>query len=100
MNAIWPIRTKPEIVPCRLDIEQSAMNLYAHVTLEGVEVGPGDVVLVHDAPRALGFGTALRCRRQATVTRAGRLGCAWTRLTAWFELASLCEVGFQPRRRP
>jgi len=86
-------------VPCTLDIEQTARSLHAHVALEGVEVEPGDVVLVNDAPAGVVFGAKIWCKRSATVVRATWLEKAWARLTARFELATLYEVGFLPRRR-
>lgn len=85
-------------VPCTVEIEASAGSLEAHVALEGVEVGPGDSVLVHDAPSPSASGERLFCRRSATVTRAGRSRRAWTRLVSLFELGHLFEVGFSSRR--
>lgn len=86
-------------VPCTLDIEQSARSLHAHVVLEGVEVGPGDVVVVHDAPAGIVFGMNVWCKRSATVVRANFLQRLWARLASRFELGELFEVGFLPRRR-
>lgn len=85
-------------VGCVVEIEESAASLHAHVDLEGVEVGPGDSVLVHDAPVQPGGDGRLVCRRRATITRASRLGRAWTRLAGLFELGELYEVGFTSRR--
>jgi hypothetical protein len=85
-------------VACRVEIEASSASLHAHVELEGIEIGPGDSVLVHAAPAAVGYGDRISCRRRATVKRAGRLRRAWTRFTALFELGELYEVGFSSRR--
>ena len=64
-------------VPCTIDIENTLDSLHAYVELQGVEVGPGDEVLVHDAPtemppygervvvRAPGRGGAGRLARPA-----------------------------------
>lgn len=85
-------------VPCTIDIAQTVESLHAHVELEGVEVGPGDAVLVHDAPTHVPYGERIVCGRHATVTRAGMLERLWTRLTSRFELTLLYEVSFSPER--
>ena len=87
-------------VPCTVDIEHSFDSLHAYVELEGIEVGPGDEVLVHDAPTRVDFGERVVVRRRATVVRAGWLERAWTRLTARLELTELYEVGFSSWRTP
>jgi hypothetical protein len=87
-------------VPCTVDIEQSFDSLHAYVDLEGVEVGPGDEVLVHDAPTTVGYGERLVCKRRATVTRASWIDRLWTRATGRLELSELYEVGFQSWRTP
>jgi hypothetical protein len=85
-------------VSCIMDIARTAEELHAHVVLEGVEVQPGDTVLLHDAPPAVAQGTRMTCSGRATVVRAGRLGRAWARLGGMFELTSLYEVSFTPGR--
>jgi len=87
-------------VPCTVDIEQSFDSLHAYVDLEGIEVGPGDEVIVHDAPTEVPFGERLVCERRATVRQATWLGRLWTKLTSRFELTELYEVGFSSWRRP
>jgi len=81
-------------IPCTLDLAHTAETLHAHVTLDGVDVGPGDTVLVHDAPAAIGYGEHVLCARRATVMRAGWLRRTWTTIAGRFELLSLFEVGF------
>ena len=85
-------------VPCTIEVEHTPRSLHAHVDLEGVEVGPGDTVLVHGAPMAVGFGETVVRRSHATVVFAGTLESLWTRLTAFLELTELYEVSFTPRR--
>lgn len=87
-------------VPCTVDVEHSFDSLHAYVELEGIEVGPGDEVLVHDAPTEVPFGERIVVQRRATVVRAGWLKRLWTRLTARLELTELYEVGFSSWRRP
>ena len=71
MIAPWLIGRSTVEVPCTVDIEHSFDSLHAYVELEGVEVGPGDEVLVHDAPTEVAFGERIVVRRRATVVRAG-----------------------------
>lgn len=87
-------------VPCTIDIERSFDSFHAYVELQGVEVGPGDEVLVHGAPTEIGWGEHLVCERTATVTRAGLFDRLWTKLTARLELTELYEVGFSDWRKP
>ena len=73
-------------VPCTVDIAQTAEALYAHVELEGIDVRPGDTVLVHDAPTRIDDGTRIVCERRAMVVRAGWLRRLWTRVASPFWL--------------
>jgi hypothetical protein len=84
-------------VPCTVEIEKTAESLHAHAIPEGVELRPGDTVLVHGAPADIGFGERVTVECTATVTRAGPLRRMWTQLTALLELTELYEVGFQPK---
>jgi hypothetical protein len=85
-------------VPCTVDIAQTVESLHAHVELKGIDVEPGDSVLVHDAPTDVGYGEHIVCNRRATVVRAGWLRRFWTRATSRFELTLLYEVSFSPSR--
>ena len=87
-------------VPCTVDLEHTEDSLHAYVDLEGIEVGPGDEVIVHDAPTQFRVGERTVHRRRATVRRAGPLDRLWTRLTAPLELTELYEVSFSSRRTP
>ena len=84
-------------VRCDIDIEQTPESFHAHAIPDGVELRPGDVVTVHDAPARIAFGDCFTCVRTATVRRAGALERVWTELTALLELTELYEVGFQPK---
>ena len=64
-----------------------------------LEIEPGDAVQVHDAPTSVPYGERLTVRRTATVTRAGPLERAWTKLIAHLELTELYEVSFSERRK-
>ena len=85
-------------VECAVDIEQTHDSFHAHAVPEGIDIRPGDAVLVHDAPRAIRFGDRIACRCRATVVRAGLLGRAWEHVAGLFELTELYEVGFQARK--
>jgi hypothetical protein len=85
-------------VPCTVDLLNTAEFVHAHVELEGIEVGPGDTVIVHDAPSTIAFGEHSVVRRMATVTRATALDRFVTKITAYLELTELYEVGFSAGR--
>jgi hypothetical protein len=85
-------------VPCTVDLEQTTESLHAYVELHGVDVRPGDQVIVHDAPTEVAFGERLVCQRRATVLRAGLFGSLRARLAGYFELCELYEVSFSDGR--
>ena len=87
-----------EIVDCRVQLSNTAEFLYAQVELNGVEVGPGDQVLIHDPLTQIEFGQQMEYTRRATVSRAGLLGRLWTYCTARLELTMLYEVSFSTTR--
>ncbi len=93
----WFSATKIE-VPCTVDLEQTNESLHAYVDLEGVEVGPGDEVIVHDAPTGVPFGERQIFHRRATVIRAGLLKRIEARLGGYLELTELYEVSFSGGR--
>ncbi|GAC1340555.1 MAG: hypothetical protein NVSMB18_10860 [Acetobacteraceae bacterium] len=83
-----------------IDIEMTAESFHAYAVPDGVDIRPGDVVVVHGVPTDIGFGERLVTQCAATVTRAGPLLRFWTGLTAMFELTELYEVGFMPKETP
>lgn len=88
-------------VPCSLDLEESFESLHADVELEGVEIEPGDTVIVHDPPTSVpAYGERLVWRGRATVIKASALERLWTRIAGRLELTELYEVGFQTWRAP
>ncbi|MGC5780121.1 hypothetical protein [Methylobacterium sp. NFXW15] len=94
----WP-GSRTVTVPCTVELENTPESLHAHVTLDaGFDIEPGDEVQVHDAPTEVAYGERLTVRRTATVTRAGALERAWTKLIAHLELTELYEVSFSERR--
>ena len=84
-------------VRCTVDIEQTAQSLYAHAIPEGIDIRPGDKVLVHGAPSRIGYGQHVTLNCSATVIRATAFGRLWTQLTSLMEFTALYEVGFERR---
>lgn len=85
-------------VRCDVDIEQTRDSFHAHAVPDGIDIRPGDMVLVHGAPTDIGFGERVACECRATVVRAGLLGRLWAHVQGMFELDELYEVGFCPRK--
>lgn len=83
-------------VLCDVDIEQTPFSFHAHAVPDGIEIRPGDRVLVHDAPR-VGFGEHVSCRCHATVTRAGPIERLLVQMQGLLALTELYEVGFEPK---
>jgi hypothetical protein len=84
-------------VLCNVEIEQTAESLHAHAIPDGVEIRPGDRVLVHGAPSRIDFGQRLSVQCSATVIRAGLIGRFWAQLSGLLHLMELYDVGFEPR---
>ncbi len=87
-------------VPCTIDLEQTPDSLHAYVDLQGIEIGPGDEVIVHDAPSGIAFGQRAVIERRASVRRAGPLQRFWAHVEGYLELTELFEVSFSDGRAP
>ena len=87
-------------VPCTIDLEQTPDSLHAYVDLQGIDVGPGDEVFVHDAPSGIAFGERAVVERRASVRRAGPLQRLWAHVEGYLELTELFEVSFSDGRAP
>ena len=87
-------------VPCTLDLEQTGDSLHAYCDLDGVDPGPGDEVLILDAPVAIAFGEKATVARRALVRRAGPFGRLRARVAGYLELTELYEVSFSEGRAP
>lgn len=94
---IWPGGPRRFDVPCTVEIERTAESLHAYAVPEGVDLRPGDRVLVHGAPSHIGFGEKMTFQTRATVMRAGPLRRAWTQFVAILELTELYHCGFEPK---
>lgn len=91
----WYGMRRSTTVPCTIDLEATHDHFHAHVELDGVEVDPGDAVLVHRAPSRIAFGTQTTIRSEATVSRASLLRRLVVKLTGGTELYELYDVGFE-----
>jgi len=92
---IWFAASRRTEVPCTVDLESSHDHFHAHVDLKGVEVDPGDEVLVHGTPTTVAFGTQRTFESTATVHRASWLRRQFVKLTGGTELYELYDVGFE-----
>jgi uncharacterized Zn finger protein len=91
---------KTEEVPCTVEVSHTFDSLHAHVRFDdGSVVNPGDEVLVHGKPVLAGYGEVVIEKRTATITRAGAIERAWTRLTGDLEFMELCEFSFSEEVR-
>ena len=93
-------QARRQVVPCTIAIEASFDNLFAHVDLDGVDIGPGDSVRVLEAPVGAMPGIQVSYRRLAEVRRAGFFERVLVRLAEPLRLLSLAEVGFSGRGQP
>lgn len=84
--------------PCTVEMANTSYDFYAHVELQDNSIGPGDQVLVHNAPTRIGYGQHIKVDREATISRAGWLSRFWTKFIARFELTTLYEVSFSTMR--
>ena len=85
-------------VDCTVDIAHTAEECYAHVAVHGVDIEPGDVFQIQQAPTKVRFGEHFACTRRATVIRGNWLTRLCARLRGYAELSSLYEVSFSSKR--
>jgi hypothetical protein len=100
MSEAWTRRRRTVDVHCAVDIEQTRDSFHAHAVPQGIDIRPGDVVMVYGAPIDISFGDHITCDCRATVARAGWLVRAWTRVAGMFDLTELYEVGFMRKETP
>ena len=82
-------------VECDVDIEQTPESFHAHAVPDGIDIRPGDSVLVHDTP-TVPFGQRITCRCPATLTRGGPIARLLAHMRGMLDLTELYEVGFSP----
>ncbi len=93
----WLLGGRELDVPCTVEVEHSFDSLHAHAIPEGVELRPGDQVIIHGAPTNIAYGTVGSYPCRATVIRAGLFTRLWTQYSAIFELTELYHCGFEPK---
>lgn len=91
----WFVMRRQVEVACTIDLEATHDHFHAHVDLDGVDVDPGDEVLVHNTPTHIPFGTQRTYASRATVQRASWLRRQFVKLTGGTELYELYDVGFE-----
>lgn len=86
---------KRQDIDCLVHVANTWERLEAHVELGGgLQVEPGDEVIVHGAAVKVPYGETAVFARTATVIRASAMERAWTRLTGDLEFMELCEFSF------
>lgn len=95
VGLVWYLVTRRSDVTCTVDLEATHDHFHAHVDLNGVNVDPGDAVLVHGTPSRIPFGTVESFESTATVYRASWLKRQMVRLVGSTEISALYEVGFE-----
>lgn len=93
--AAWFVRRRRVEVPCSLDLESTHDHLHAHVELRGVEVEPGDTVLVHGAPARIAYGERRTLESEATVEQASWIRRQFIKVVGVREFYELYDVGFE-----
>jgi hypothetical protein len=91
----WFVQRRRIEVPCSLDLESTHDHLHAHVELRGVEVEPGDTVLVHGAPARIPYGERQVLESEATVEQASWLRRQFIKVVGVREFYELYDVGFE-----
>lgn len=95
MDAILNLFRERFDVPCTVEVSHTFESLHAHVVLpDGVDMNPGDQVLVHGEDVAVPYGEVQSFTRSATVTRATLIERLWTRATGDMEYMELLEFSF------
>ena len=82
-------------VPCTVEIERTADYFFANAIPEGIELRPGDRVLVHGAPDRVAFGEKRTVTTTATVSRASWPRRLLVRVLGTSHVTDLYEVGFE-----
>lgn len=100
MSGDWLFGRRTLAIHADVDIEKTAESFHAYAVPDGVDIRPGDVVMVHGMPADIPFGARLVTQCPATVYRAGLIERLWTSFTGLFELTELYEVGFLPKETP
>ncbi|WP_144185327.1 hypothetical protein [Elioraea rosea] len=96
----WLLGRHTVEIVCDLDLEQTAESLHAYSIPVGIDIGPGDELVMHGAPAGVPFGERATMQVRATVRRAGWYDRAMVHLGAFFTLTELYNVGFEDIELP
>jgi hypothetical protein len=88
----------PKQVNYSLDMANTWDDLYAHVELEGVDIGPGDAVKLHNAPVNLPYGQKRQFTGKASYFKASSFKKWFITTFSRFEITMLYEVSFSSTR--
>ncbi len=81
-----------------LDMSNTWEDLYAHVDLEDVDIGPGDSVKLHQVPVDLPYGQKRQVKGKASYFKASALKRWFITTFSRFEITMLYEVSFSSTR--
>ncbi len=81
-----------------LEMANTWEDLYAHVDIEGVDIGPGDAIKLHHVPVDLPYGQKRHVLGQASYFKASGLKRWLIKTFSRFELTMLYEVSFSSTR--
>ncbi|MBU2533611.1 MAG: hypothetical protein KKB37_12790 [Alphaproteobacteria bacterium] len=100
MNIRQLVISSEQQVTCAMKVQNTFESLHAHVELpDGVDVMPGDSVIVHGEPIKVPYGECHFETRQATIVRASFIERTWTRWTGDLEFMELCEFSFSEEKQ-
>jgi hypothetical protein len=81
-----------------LEMANTWEDLYAHVELEGVDIGPGDAVKLHQVPYDLPYGQVRHVSGKASYFKASAFKRWFITTFSRFEITMLYEVSFSSTR--
>jgi hypothetical protein len=96
----WLLGRRTVEILCDLDLEQTGESLHAYSIPVGIDVGPGDELVMHGAPPGVPFGERAILQVRATLRRAGWYDRIMVHLGAFFTLTELYNVGFEDIELP
>jgi hypothetical protein len=94
---VWGPTSRRIDVACTLRVGQTPESLHAHMELDAIDINPGDIVrLIQAAPTSVSRDETVYQAR-VSVERAGFLARMLTRVSGFFSILELIEVGFEPK---
>jgi len=81
-----------------LDMANTWEDLYAHVNIEGIDIGPGDAIKLHQVPVDLPYGQKKFVKGKASYFKASATKRWFIKTFSRFEITMLYEVSFSSTR--